>query len=49
MQELNRLDQVSKQEVNPMEMKKVVSEVVTTYKPDLEHADQVQGVILMKD
>lgn len=49
MQELNRLDQISKQEVNPMEMKKVVSEVVTTYKPDLEHADQVQGVILMKD
>lgn len=45
MQELHRLDQVSKEEVNPMEMKKVVSEVVTTYKPDLEHADQAQGVI----
>lgn len=45
MQELNRLDQVSKEEVNPMEMKKVVSEVVATYKPDLEHADQAQGVI----
>ena len=45
LQQIHRLDQVSKQEVEPMEMKRVVSEVVTTYKPDLEHVDQSQGVI----
>ena len=45
LQQIYRLDQVSKQEVEPMEMKRVVSEVVTTYKPDLEHVDQAQGVI----
>ena len=45
LQQIHRLDQVSKQEVEPMEMKRVVSEVVTTYKPDLEHVDQAQGVI----
>lgn len=45
LQQIHRLDQVSKQEVEPMEMKRVVSEVVTTYKPDLDHVDQSQGVI----
>ena len=45
LQQIHRLDQVSKQEVEPMEMKRVVSEVVTTYKPDLDHVDQAQGVI----
>ena len=43
LQQIHRLDQISKQEVEPMEMKRVVSEVVTTYKPDLDHVDQVQG------
>ena len=43
LQQIHRLDQISKQEVEPMEMKRVVSEVVTTYKPDLDHVDQAQG------
>ena len=43
LQQIHRLDQISKQEVEPMEMKGVVSEVVTTYKPDLDHVDQAQG------
>ena len=45
LQQIHRLDQVSKEEVEPMEMKLAVSEVVTTYKPDLEHVDQEQGVL----
>ena len=45
LQQIHRLDQISKQEVEPMEMKRVVSEVVTTYKPDLDHVDQEQGVV----
>ena len=45
LQQIHRLDHVSKEEVDPMEMKRVVSEVVTTYKPDLDHVDQEQGII----
>lgn len=48
MKQINRLDRISRDEVNPMEMKKVVSEVVITYKPDLAHVDQAQGVITQK-
>ena len=45
LQQIHRLDQISQEEVEPMEMKRVVSEVVTTYKPDLDHMDQDQGII----
>ena len=45
LQQIQRLDRISREEVEPMEMKRVVSEVVTTYKPDLDHVDQEQGII----
>ncbi|HCJ07745.1 MAG TPA: hypothetical protein DHV96_05110, partial [Lachnospiraceae bacterium] len=45
LQQIHRLDRISREEVEPMEMKRVVSEVVTTYKPDLDHVDQEQGII----
>lgn len=40
--ELQMLDRASRAEVDPMEMKRLVSEVVPTYRPDLTHTDQAQ-------
>lgn len=42
MDQLKELDRVSRAEVSPMEMKRIVSQVVPTYKPDLTHWDQAQ-------
>lgn len=42
-EQIRKLDRLSKHEAKPMEMKKAVSEVVTTYHPDLDHVDQAQG------
>lgn len=43
LDQIRMLDRVSREEVPPMEMKRVVSEVVPTYTPDLTHTDQEQG------
>lgn len=41
--QIHMLDQVSKAETLPMDMKRAVSLVVATYHPDLTHTDQAQG------
>lgn len=43
MEQIRMLDRVSKSEAKPMVMKRAVSDVVTTYHPDLVHVDQAQG------
>lgn len=42
MKQLHTLDELSRAEVEPMDMKKAVAEVVDTYHPDLTHVDQAQ-------
>lgn len=42
IKQLQILDELSRSEVEPMDMKKAVAEVVDTYHPDLTHVDQAQ-------
>lgn len=43
LQQLHRLEEIAMAEVPPMQMKLAVSEIISTYQPDLEHVDQAQG------